>query len=71
VATEEPRKVVTVVVPGRVHCGDGPLVGALGIAFLELLRADAYAFAGLDVKAPMRRGLVRILHMADAGEDDY
>jgi len=41
------------------------------MAFLEELRVDAYAFAGIDARQPMRRDLVRVVRRADAGEDDF
>lgn len=67
-----PRRVVSVLVPGRTHTDpDQPLLGAQGMAFLEELRVDAYAFAGIDARQPMRRDLVRVVRRADAGEDDF
>lgn len=67
-----PPRVIKVVVPGRTHVDpEAPLTGAAGMAFLEQLRVDAYAFSGIDARQPMRRDLVRVLRKVDAGDDDF
>ena len=68
---EKPRRVISVVVPGRVRTSDEVLTGAEGFAFLEELRRDAYAFSGIDAQMPMRRDLVRVVRSSDAREDDF
>ena len=49
----------------------GVLDGAAGIAFLESLRIDVAAFAGIDGRAPMRRDVLRKVTFAEALEDDF
>lgn len=67
-----PPRVVTIVVPGRTHVDPhAPLTGAAGMAFLEQLRVDAYAFSGIDARQPMRRDLVRAVRTVDAGDADF
>ena len=61
-------------IAGSGHAALAPdeviLDGSLGIAFLESLRADVAAFAGLDARAPMRRDLLRKMTTAEARADD-
>jgi len=66
-----PTKVLSVLVPSRARASSEPLIGAAGIAFLEQLRVDSYAFSGVDARAPMRRDVVRVVRIEDAADDDF
>jgi len=69
---EPPARRVVTVVKGRAEAlDDEPLVGAAGFAFLESLRIDVAAFAGVDARAPMCRDRLRKVRFAEALEDDF
>lgn len=66
------RRIITLSVVGR-GSGDisDDLTGAAGMAFLESLRSDTAAFAGIDASLPMRREHVKVVRFDEAQEDDF